>query len=158
MNNVQNILHMVTNMYERLKLVEASLNEIMKINGKDAANMTANKSRVNDGGWIVEEVNHNFVDISSNNDKTICILHSDHDNPNDVLLDRHYNIGRNLMQIRTTNERNPSRYKLSPYDKRCGRTKNKFQVGPSEVSTSVSESDLNLIQFIFDPNLNKRFG
>ncbi|KAK1560242.1 hypothetical protein Q3G72_023973 [Acer saccharum] len=38
MNNVQNILHMVTNMDGRLKLVEASLNEIMKTNGEDAAN------------------------------------------------------------------------------------------------------------------------
>ncbi|KAK1577560.1 hypothetical protein Q3G72_022803 [Acer saccharum] len=67
MNNVQNILHMVTNMDGRLKLVETSLNEIMKTNGENAA---ANNSRV-DGGLIVEEVNHNFVDVSSKDNKSI---------------------------------------------------------------------------------------
>ncbi|KAK1571204.1 hypothetical protein Q3G72_013330 [Acer saccharum] len=196
MNNVQNILHIVTNMDGRLKLVEASLNEIMKTNGENAANMAANNSRVDDGGLIVEEVNHNFVDVSFKDNKSISksnkkmksfspimttssqnddeqlmrnmvndsrnipilVDESDHDDPNDMLLDRHYNIRRNLMQIRKANERKPSRYQLSPYDKCCGRTKNKFQAGPFEVSTPVSESDLKLIQFIFDPNLNQRFG
>ncbi|TXG65481.1 hypothetical protein EZV62_006756 [Acer yangbiense] len=181
MNNVQNILHMVTNMDGRLKLVEASLNEIMKANGENAANMAANNSRVDDGGLIVEEVNHNFVDVSSKDNKSISksnkkmksfspimtassqnddeqlmrnmvdgmqkktdllfppslfdpkfvvkppkldsrnipiwVDESDHDSPNDVLLDRHYNIRRNLMQIRKANERKPSRYQLSPCDK-----------------------------------------
>ncbi|KAK3221050.1 hypothetical protein Dsin_015020 [Dipteronia sinensis] len=67
----ENILHVVTNMDGRLKLVEASLNEIMKANGKDATNMVANKSRVDDGGFIVQEVNHNFIDVSSKDDKSI---------------------------------------------------------------------------------------
>ncbi|KAK3195640.1 hypothetical protein Dsin_026950, partial [Dipteronia sinensis] len=71
MNNVQNILHIVTNMDGRLKLVEASLNEIIKTNGEAVANMATNKSRVDDGGLIVEEVNHNFVDVSSKDDKSI---------------------------------------------------------------------------------------
>ncbi|KAI9196653.1 hypothetical protein LWI28_028817 [Acer negundo] len=206
----------------RLKLVEASLYEIMKTNGEDAANMAANNSRVDDGGLISEEVNHNFVDVSSKDDKSISkankkmksfssimisssqnhdeqlmrnmvdgmqkktnllfppslfdpkfvvkppkldsrnipilVDESDHGDPNDVLLDRHYNIKRNLMQILKANERKLSRYQLSPYDKCHGRTKNKFQAGPFEVSTPVSKSNLKLIQFIFDPNLNKRFG
>ncbi|KAK4858357.1 hypothetical protein QYF36_015192 [Acer negundo] len=45
-NNVYNILHMMTNMDGRLKLVKDLLNEIMKTYGEDAANMTTNKSRV----------------------------------------------------------------------------------------------------------------
>ncbi|KAK2659181.1 hypothetical protein Ddye_005714 [Dipteronia dyeriana] len=71
MNNVQNILHIVTNMDERLKLVETSLNEIMKTNSEDAVNMSTKKARVDDGGLIVEEVNHNFIDVSSKDDKSI---------------------------------------------------------------------------------------
>ncbi|KAI9180611.1 hypothetical protein LWI28_006536 [Acer negundo] len=221
-NNVENILHMVTNMDGRLKLVEASLNEIMKTNGEDAANMAANNSRANNGGFIVEEVNHNFVDVYSKDDKSvskankkmksfspittsssqnpdeqlmrnmvdsmqkktdllfppslcdpkfvvkppkldsrnipISMDESDNDDTNDVLLDRYYNIRRKILQIRKANERKSSRYQFSPYDKCRGRTKNKFQVGPFEVSTPVTESDLKLIQFIFDPNLNQRFG
>ncbi|KAK2635376.1 hypothetical protein Ddye_030168 [Dipteronia dyeriana] len=192
----------------------------MKINGEDAANMATKKSRVDDDGLIVKEVDHNFVDVSSKDDKsiskankkmksfsptmsvnsqnhdeqlirnmvagiqketdllfppslfdskcmdkplkldsrTISILvdESDHDYHNDVLLDNNYNIGRNLMEIRKTNQRKPSRYKLSPYDKCRRQTKNKFKVRPFEVSNPVSESDLKLIQFIFDPNLNQR--
>ncbi|KAK0577990.1 hypothetical protein LWI29_003428 [Acer saccharum] len=156
-NNVQNILHMMTNMDGRLKLVEALLNEIMKTNDEDATNMVANKSRVDGGGLkVIEEVNHNFVDVSSKDDKSISkankkmksfspsmttssqnhdelmmcnmvdgiqnktglllspslynpkfvvkppkldsrnlpmlVDESDHDNPDDVLSDRHYNI------------------------------------------------------------------
>ncbi|KAK3213211.1 hypothetical protein Dsin_017917 [Dipteronia sinensis] len=56
MNNDQNILHIMTS---------------MKTNGEDAANMAANKSRVDDGGFIVEEINHNFVNVSSKDDKSI---------------------------------------------------------------------------------------
>ncbi|KAK3225512.1 hypothetical protein Dsin_005374 [Dipteronia sinensis] len=71
MNDVHNILHIVTNMDGRLKLVDASLNEIMKTNSENAANMAANKSRVDNGVFIVEEVNHNIVDVSSKDDKSI---------------------------------------------------------------------------------------
>ncbi|KAK2635059.1 hypothetical protein Ddye_029851 [Dipteronia dyeriana] len=42
MNNIHNILHMVTNMDGRLKLVETLLNKIMNTKGVDAANI--NKS------------------------------------------------------------------------------------------------------------------
>ncbi|KAK1557520.1 hypothetical protein Q3G72_026188 [Acer saccharum] len=156
-NNVQNVLHMMTNMDGRLKLVEALLNEIMKTNGEDATNMVANKSQVDDDGLkVIEEVNHNFVDVSFKDDKSISkankkmksfspsmttssqnhdelmmcnmvddiqnktglllspslynpkfvvkppkldsrnlpmlVDESDHDNPDDVLSDRHYNI------------------------------------------------------------------